>query len=33
LGDFENNLPNVDDDGLWAFAFIKDKIVIKLEKK
>ena len=33
LGDFENKLPNVDDDGLWAFAFIKNKIVIKIEKK
>ncbi|MCD8519861.1 MAG: hypothetical protein LRY57_00850 [Alphaproteobacteria bacterium] len=33
LGRFKNSIPNLDDDGLWAFAFVKDDKVIEIKRR
>lgn len=33
LGTFKNKIPHLNDDGLWAFAFIEQEKVIKIAQK
>lgn len=33
LGEYRQNLPNLEDDNLWAFAFIKGDKVINIKRK
>ena len=33
LGKFKDKIPVLDDDGMWAFAFIRDGVVTQIEQR